>query len=756
MIDTRLKNSLADCMGFLHILPNFNRGIRSYVFIKEQWHLINQSISYVLDRESEVSKFMDSLEYFMYKSPNTLYSYVVNKLNVKIPDNDYHREVKKVIEEYYSGFDTSYFFECPEVIHERIKSVHKENETLFFFSIYLEKLDSFSANTKLKYVMSKAKDRRNNRESYDLQNEGTRLANVFYKSLKLSVLDLKLSKHLYCFELEEIECLLIDNINLLLSHCEFIEKKLPDNNTYHNSLDIYRFIIELNLIPCINLLTNSNYYDNKSIPKEIDILVLKINKISTEVINLRADKTDYKFNFILFERVQNAFKYSFINIEKFSEYEKNLKGVENKKFLESSEYLKNLNYLVQKDRFPAIVNFNWSSTNQKFYQDYLKPILEKEEDTTIDFKSGIYEGYLSKYLEDVVVNAYKTNDKQRLLVKAQHLIRLTKHSNIVLYNHELIQSMLLDASAFEEYETYTKYLLRNSGSSEAALIEIFSIQRIKNILPFSGELFLSQVYWERQKKLTELFEEEIITYLDSYIESEGYYDLPSKLLKKYCSTEFINSNYESLKKDWIEEFFNSFDRYPIPKEDLLKKVNEFNKNGLEQESEWDLYPKRFSLAKEFNYDFDFFKIPKVQIPQTLLKLVELEFTSLYKKLISSFIIENDLKVGDDRWVSEKYLYFRIKECFPELPIVRHASPAWLGNQHFDIYLPSINVAIEYNGKQHYEPIKYFGGEKSFQHVKELDNQKYRVAMENNTTVIIHKYDDEIDTTIENLKKIIKQ
>ena len=28
----------------------------------------------------------------------------------------------------------------------------------------------------------------------------------------------------------------------------------------------------------------------------------------------------------------------------------------------------------------------------------------------------------------------------------------------------------------------------------------------------------------------------------------------------------------------------------------------------------------------------------------------------------------------------------------------------------DFYLPKYNLFIEYNGKQHYEPIEYFGGQ----------------------------------------------
>lgn len=34
---------------------------------------------------------------------------------------------------------------------------------------------------------------------------------------------------------------------------------------------------------------------------------------------------------------------------------------------------------------------------------------------------------------------------------------------------------------------------------------------------------------------------------------------------------------------------------------------------------------------------------------------------------------------------------------------------------FDFYLPQLNKIIEYNGKQHYEFIEYFGGEDRFNH-----------------------------------------
>ena len=43
--------------------------------------------------------------------------------------------------------------------------------------------------------------------------------------------------------------------------------------------------------------------------------------------------------------------------------------------------------------------------------------------------------------------------------------------------------------------------------------------------------------------------------------------------------------------------------------------------------------------------------------------------------------------------------------------------------YFDFYLPKYNLAIEFQGEQHYKPIKYWGGEEGFQRRLVNDNDK---------------------------------
>lgn len=50
---------------------------------------------------------------------------------------------------------------------------------------------------------------------------------------------------------------------------------------------------------------------------------------------------------------------------------------------------------------------------------------------------------------------------------------------------------------------------------------------------------------------------------------------------------------------------------------------------------------------------------------------------------------------------------------------------------FDFYLPDHNACIEFQGRQHFEPISYFGGEDGFKLIKERDKAKVKYCVDNN-------------------------
>jgi hypothetical protein len=97
--------------------------------------------------------------------------------------------------------------------------------------------------------------------------------------------------------------------------------------------------------------------------------------------------------------------------------------------------------------------------------------------------------------------------------------------------------------------------------------------------------------------------------------------------------------------------------------------------------------------------------------------------------------KNELPRIGEGWISETKLYQEIKNHFKNRVVIQHARPEWLKPQHFDVYLPVQNIAIEYQGAQHIRPVDYFGGEKAFKNQKKRDERKAKLCQENNCQLI---------------------
>jgi hypothetical protein len=68
---------------------------------------------------------------------------------------------------------------------------------------------------------------------------------------------------------------------------------------------------------------------------------------------------------------------------------------------------------------------------------------------------------------------------------------------------------------------------------------------------------------------------------------------------------------------------------------------------------------------------------------------------------------------------------------------------------FDFYIPKNNICIEYQGKQHYEPVGHFGGLNKFNEQLKRDKIKSEYCYNNNIHLIVIKYDDDIYDILDN-------
>lgn len=103
-------------------------------------------------------------------------------------------------------------------------------------------------------------------------------------------------------------------------------------------------------------------------------------------------------------------------------------------------------------------------------------------------------------------------------------------------------------------------------------------------------------------------------------------------------------------------------------------------------------------------------------------------TPLQNRLSKHFVRAEDAfrrEIGvppiGEGWVSEMTLLTLVRSLVPDA--MHQWRPGFLGQQSVDIYVPSINLAIEYQGKQHYEPVKLFGDEDGLRGIRERDDRK---------------------------------
>ena len=140
--------------------------------------------------------------------------------------------------------------------------------------------------------------------------------------------------------------------------------------------------------------------------------------------------------------------------------------------------------------------------------------------------------------------------------------------------------------------------------------------------------------------------------------------------------------------------------------------------------------------------------PIMQKAYTLIKnsykALKEERSEIYAELIAN-------NGSSSRWKSEQQVYAIIRGEFEDA--IYQYTAEWLGRQSLDVYIPSLNVAIEYQGRQHYEPLEIFGGEENFKIQQHRDIKKKQLCAENGVKLIEWKYD--ILPSLDNFKKLLK-
>lgn len=178
-----------------------------------------------------------------------------------------------------------------------------------------------------------------------------------------------------------------------------------------------------------------------------------------------------------------------------------------------------------------------------------------------------------------------------------------------------------------------------------------------------------------------------------------------------------------------------------------------------QSYEYGVMPVAFKILEDICPDevFSFLEFSKKEYVERynhfsntdliMAKANDSDFQKITRKIRN--VIENEVRVKfgfkkvGEAWANETLLYQIMSEIYPDYKIIRHYRPEFLNFLELDVYIPKLTLAFEYQGIQHFKPIKHWGGKKSLEQVKHRDKIKKRLCKQNNIKLIYIYYYEEI-------------
>ena len=138
------------------------------------------------------------------------------------------------------------------------------------------------------------------------------------------------------------------------------------------------------------------------------------------------------------------------------------------------------------------------------------------------------------------------------------------------------------------------------------------------------------------------------------------------------------------------------------------------------------------------------------IQQEILKQAEDNIGKPFERYVYDII--------DYKWKSEELMLECVEKVFRKNTVIHQYRPYFLrspkGQLSYDVFVCGKNIAFEYQGKQHFEPVDFFGGEKHFQEQVARDKLKKKLSDENGVTLIYVNYDE--DVSVELIKEKVAQ
>jgi hypothetical protein len=110
-----------------------------------------------------------------------------------------------------------------------------------------------------------------------------------------------------------------------------------------------------------------------------------------------------------------------------------------------------------------------------------------------------------------------------------------------------------------------------------------------------------------------------------------------------------------------------------------------------------------------------------------------------------------------KWISEVTLYRTIRSLLASRLTFHHYQGKELEGQEIDIWIPSLKLAIEYHGPQHFQALPAWGGERALAAAKERDARKRALLKRLNYHLVEFSHDEQFteETVVERIGPFLR-
>lgn len=282
-------------------------------------------------------------------------------------------------------------------------------------------------------------------------------------------------------------------------------------------------------------------------------------------------------------------------------------------------------------------------------------------------------------------------------------------------------------------------------------------------------------YNSNYKKICKVFPE--LNLLERYNCWEGFsrnyiiYELKEQGKTGYavCMTTSDNTNQYAISKEKDLEMCGFEINYKYSKTNKLvdgsynglfydKNMAEILYNIVNSNETWINQKKNLTRKSYLSGKVSYFSIHKFIKADNGFWGCEDVLNELYNEKYNS-IERQVFELGEYRWKSEELVLKYVSQIFKNNKVIHQHRPYFLHTQNgqlsYDVFVSGKNIAFEYQGKQHFEPVEIFGGKENFEKQQERDKIKKELSIKNNVKLIYINYWENItkELIIEKLKEI---